>query len=167
MSDDETETTINVQGLEDLIRVMSAKAPVARIGVLGDKSARDASKGGKLNPTNAEIGAAHEFGTEKLPQRSFLRVPISEHLEKKMEEAGAFDADVLSDAIKSKTLVPYMKKIAVLGESIVQEAFDTGGFGKWPESDMTRKKNHQTLVETKQLRDSITSEVREAGGDSE
>ncbi len=54
-----------------------------------------------------------------------------------------------------------VKKVAVVAEGIVAEAFDTGGFGQWPPSDMTHKKVHQTLVETQQLRNSITSEVKE------
>jgi phage gpG-like protein len=72
------------------------------------------------------------------------------------------DKDVLNDVLKSGTFTPWLKKVAVLAEGIVADAFASGGFGKWPPSDMTHKKNHQTLVETQQLRNSITSEVVDA-----
>ena len=156
MSDEDT--TLNIRGLEQVLKALKGKQPICRVGVLGGK-ARD-SKGGNATKTNAEIGAAHEFGTEVLPQRSFLRVPISDNLDKAMENSGALDKKVLDEIIKSGSVAPWLKKIAALAEGIVLEAFATGGFGKWKPSDMTYKKNAQTLVETHQLRDSITSEVK-------
>lgn len=156
MADDET--TLEVKGLERLLKAIKARPPVARIGILGTNNMR--AGGGS---SNAEIGAAHEFGTDKLPQRSFLRVPLSENLTKKIESSGALDKDTMNEVIKTKSVVPWLKKIMALAESIVAEAFATGGFGKWPPSDMTHKTNQQTLVETTQLRDSITSEVKASG----
>lgn len=156
---DEDETTLDVRGLDALIKVTGAKSPSVRVGILGGKAARNQDNSSGVN--NAEVGSFHEFGTSELPQRSFLRVPIADHLEKEMERAGAFDEDVLSAAMKEKSLVPYMKKIAALAEEIVLQAFASGGFGKWRPSNMEHKKNAQTLVETHQLRDSITSEVKE------
>lgn len=151
--------TLEMKGLDKLIKALKAVPPQIRVGILGDKSARTTPTS-KQAPTNATIGAAHEFGTSKLRQRSFLRVPISEHLAAKMENSGALDKDVLAAVIASGTIVPWAQKIAVLAEGIVAEAFDTGGFGKWKPSDMSKKKNSQTLIETQQLRNSITSEVK-------
>ncbi len=148
-------TELKIAGLEKLLKALKGKPPVARIGILG-KSARS---DGKAN--NAVIGAAHEFGTSRLPQRSFLRIPISDNLSKALESSGAFDKDALKDVLKLGTLTPWVKKMAIVAEGIVAEAFATGGFGKWTPSDMRNKKNHQTLVETNQLRESITSEVIE------
>lgn len=156
----EDETTLVTKGLDALITALKVEPPRARVGILGDKTLRkNATKGAAAN--NATIGAAHEFGTSKLPQRSFLRVPITDNLAKKMESSGALDKDVLAEVIREKSLLSWMKKVAVLAEGIVLEAFDTGGFGKWKPSDMTKKKLQQTLVETQQLRNSITSEVKE------
>ena len=50
--------------------------------------------------------------------------------------------------------------MGAVGESIVQDAFSTGGFGKWKPSRMENKQTKQTLVETQQLRNSITSDVK-------
>lgn len=109
--------------------------------------------------TNAEIGRAHEFGTEHLPERSFLRMPLWTYMRKKMEKADLFSEDFQKNLIKDKSFVPVAKKLGVMAEELVLEAFDTGGFGNWKPSNMDNKKNHQTLVETQQLRDSITNVV--------
>lgn len=151
--------TINVKGLDQLLKALKGRPPVARVGILG-ADPRTANSHGKA-PSNAEIGAAHEFGTTVLPQRSFLRVPLSDQLQKAMENSGALDKNAMAQVIKQGTVLPWITKIAKLAEGIVSDAFDSGGFGKWKPSDMTYKKNHQTLVETQQLRNSITSEVKE------
>lgn len=147
---------LETKGLDQLLKLLKAKPPVARVGILGEKAAW--SSGGL---SNAAIGAAHEFGTSKLPQRSFLRIPISDNLQKAMEEAGAFDENTAKEVLAAGTVVPWLKKIAIIAEGIVADAFSTGGFGKWKPSDMRRKENAQTLVESQQLRSSIASEVKE------
>lgn len=167
--------TINVKGLDQILKALKAKPPVVRVGILGEKTQRVEGKTtltfsevqnlkkprrGADVPTNAEIGASHEFGTSKLPQRSFLRMPLADRLQKEMESAGALDEKVLKEVIRSGSVVPWLKKIAVLAEGIVLGAFDSGGYGKWKPSDMRYKTVHQTLVETQQLRNSITSEVK-------
>ena len=164
--------------LQGLIKVLKANMSRARVGILGgQKNARDANRapksGQKINAsksstftgkvsftTNASIGALHEFGSSTLPQRSFLRVPISTRLKKELEKSGAFNPDQLAKVLKEKSVIPWLKKIAVIGEKIVSDAFDTGGFGAWKPSNMSRKQVKQTLVETQQLRNSITSEVK-------
>ncbi len=154
MSDDGV--TLNTNGLDKLLKALGGKQPVARVGILGDGSARTS---GSLS--NAEVGAAHEFGTSRLPQRSFLRIPISENMQKYLDDSGALDKAVMLQVIKEGTVLPWLKKVAVLAETIVHDAFDSAGFGKWQPSNMAAKSNHQTLIETGQLRNSITSEVKE------
>lgn len=157
MSDDDT--TVNTKGLEQLLKALKgSKQPVGRVGILGSSGHRSDSNSG---PSNAEIGAWHEFGTSKLPVRSFLRLPISSLLGKRMQASGALDKEVLAEVIRQGSVLPWLKKITILAEGIVLDAFDTGGFGTWKPSDMRYKTNHQTLIETRQLRDSITSEVKE------
>ena len=154
--------SLNTKGLDKLLKALG-RLPRARVGVLGDKAVRGASEhdGEKKEsgPTNAEIGAAHEYGTSTLPQRSFLRVPISDNLSKALDNAGLMDKDAVKKVLAEGSVVPWLKKIAIVAEDIVLQAFDNGGFGKWKPSNMKNKTNHQTLVETQQLRNSITSEV--------
>lgn len=137
--------------LDKLARVFK-QDPKIHIGILGDGKRTD----GQL--TNAEIGYKHEMGVDG-PQRSFLRMPLTAKLGQELATS-----DVLSDASLKElatvgSMLPLCQKIGIMGEAVIADAFDTGGFGEWPESDMRLKKNHQTLVETQQLRNSITSEV--------
>ena len=140
-------------GMQDLIDAMSGELPKAKVGILGDNTNREETL------SNADVGIKHEFGTETLPIRSFLRVPLTDNMQKYLNKSGAFDEEALKKVIEENSLFPWLKKIAIIGETIVIDGFDSGGFGKWPPSDMTKIKVHQTLVETQQLRDSITSEV--------
>lgn len=141
-------------GLEDLAKFLKENQKSIKVGIIGNSSARE----GGL--TNAEIGLYHEFGTEKLRMRSFLRYPLANELPKKIEILGVFESDEFEQALKGEGTSKFIKKLAGLAESTVLEAFDTGGFGMWEESNMENKENHQTLVESKQLRDSITSEIK-------
>ncbi len=148
-------TSVNTDALKSIIKALKGKKPKARVGILGTTTRRDGN-------SNAFIGACHEFGTSTIPQRSFLRMPISEKLPGALEASGAFSEQSINEIIQSGSLVPWVQKIAILGERIVLDAFHTSGFGRWaplkPET-MERKRVKQILVETQQLRNSITSEV--------
>lgn len=156
MSDEDT--TVNVKGLEQMIKALKARPPTARVGILGDTNARS-GKG----TSNATVGAAHEFGTTKLPQRSFLRVPISERLQKEMESSNALSKETLDLVVKTGSVLPWLKGVTILAEKIVNDAFDSGGFGKWQgwKNPSYENNSGMLLVDTQQLRNSITSEVRE------
>ena len=151
-----------IDGLEKILKALRKKPPVCRVGILGD-STRKPKEGEKKTSDNATIGAAHEFGTEHIPQRSFLRMPIAKGLNKEMEKSNLFDKDVLKEVIRTGSLVPWMEKAATCAEACVQDAFDQGGPG-WPQWKDPNYSNNagQLLVDTKQLRESITSEVKES-----
>lgn len=128
---------------------------MARVGILGGANARNDGT------TNAQVGAAHEFGTTKLPMRSFLRVPLTEHLEKRMESSGAIDADILSHVIKEGSVLPWLTKVAHLAVDVVLGAFDSGGYGKWKGWAPGYSNNTgMILVDSQQLRNSITMEIK-------
>lgn len=150
-----SDVELNIKGLDKLLKALKGKQPKLRVGILGD-----VGRAGP-GPSNATIGAAHEFGTSSLPVRSFLRLPISTMLGKELESSGALDKSSVDAVIKAGSVVPWLTKIGIVAEGIVSDAFDSGGFGTWVPSDMRYKTNHQTLVETHQLRDSITSDVQE------
>lgn len=154
MSDEDT-FVLNTKGLDQIVKSLKGKLPYIQIGIMGDKNARS---GGRK--TNAEIGAKHEFGRGGMPVRSFLRVPLSDNLGKYLEQSNAFDRDAMARVIKTGTILPWLTKVAVVAENVVADGFASGGFGKWPPSDMKRKKVHMTLVETQQLRNSISSRIK-------
>lgn len=147
----------NIKGLESLLKAFKGEIPSARIGILGSKNIRS-----KNNSTNATIGAAHEFGTDKLPIRSFLRVPLNDHLQAEIEGSGALGKTEMAEVLRSGSIKIWMEKIAAIAENIVSEAFATGGYGKWPAWKTPGYENNtgQILVDTQQLRNSITSEVK-------
>ncbi|HGJ5885671.1 hypothetical protein [Arsenophonus nasoniae] len=112
-----------------------------------------------------EVATIHEFGTEEIPPRSFLRVPIRDHqkaiIEKAVKEKYRF---FISGEISAKAFLDYVGELAV-GWSI--EAFDTQGFGSWPdhaESTKAQLKRKgvieaRLLQDTGALKKSITYQV--------
>jgi phage gpG-like protein len=148
---------MTTRALDTLVKALKKKPPSIRVGILGKGARTGGAAGG---PTNAQVGAWHEFGTTTLPVRSFLRVPLADNLDARLKSAGAFDRAVLNRVIASGSIRPWCEQVAIVAEAIVLEGFDTGGYGKWRPSDMTYKHNAQTLVETGQLRNSISSDVK-------
>lgn len=155
-------TTLSTTGLDKLLKVLKAPAGICRVGILGEKTTRFDDDKSKSGLSNATIGAMHEFGTEHLPQRSFLRVPIADKLSKALDESGLLNEGSFKIVLKEGTSKTWLKQIAIVAEGIVAEAFDSNGFGKWPAWKTPGYENNtgDILVDTQQLRNSITSEVR-------
>lgn len=155
--------TIQLDGLEKLAKAFKT-LPEGRIGILQDSP--HGQKGtGKKTPTVGEVGAAHEFGAPArgLPMRSFLRIPLTENLNKYVKKDGLINKADLEEVVKKGSAIPWLKKVMVSAENVVQDAFDSKGFGKWKPWKNPNYENNtgQILVDTQQLRDSITSEVQE------
>lgn len=171
------ETTLNTKGLDQIAKALTKNLSRVRVGILGGKNTRNstpvggrsfnATKGsppkGQLSAVNnASLGAIHEFGGPKMPMRSFLRIPIADNLQKYMDKSGAFTQEALKEVLNTGNMTPWLEKIGIIAEGIVADAFDTGGFGKWPAWKTKGYQNNtgQILVDTQQLRNSITSEVK-------
>lgn len=174
---------IEVSGLKDvqagitsLLKGLQGNA-YAKVGVLSGKASRD---DGAI--TNTEIAVKHEFGSmsEKIPARSFLRMPIefkSEEIFKRLSDIKKSEIKRLSgktiinknSEIPKSLLVNLVTKLGLLAEEAIQGAFDTGGFGQWrqlsPITVFLRKRGKNgkpstsILVDTAQLRRSVTSVV--------
>ena len=59
-------------------------------------------------------------------------------------------------------LLKHLKKGGIAGENLIDEAFDTGGFGTWPpisQNTAKKKGNDKILIETDQLHKSRVSKV--------
>jgi phage gpG-like protein len=115
--------------------------------------------------TVAEIGAIHEYGVPEsgIPVRSFLRVPLIKNTKKIFNQ---IENDLKVSKIKPKKA---LGRLGANGRSVVLEAFNTQGGGTWkklkPATIKARKKGRGTgtdkpLIDTEQLRKSITWEVR-------
>ena len=127
------------------------------VGVLGGFAERSEGDG----PNNAEIGAAHEFGviSKNLPARSFLRMPVIQEMPDALEKT---DKNLWAKLIINGGL---RKALALLGAyalDVIHLAFETGGFGAWQKlkaATIRRKGSSAILIDTAQLRQSITAEI--------
>lgn len=168
------------------LRADLAKAAGARVqvGVIGGENQRFDEKGHETLG-NADIGLIHEFGvigrlvkhksrgqerlarkeegredkTVNMPERSFLRLPLIKRLPAEIYKAGA---GFWRKLILQKGVVAALKALGIQGEATVQDAFQTGGFGHWPKLTaytIKKKKSDSILIDTAQLRQSVTSRV--------
>jgi phage gpG-like protein len=154
---------INVKGLDALIRVLQkVQSASVRVGVLGPSNQRSAVAGETKTPGNAEIGAIHEFGTATIPERSFLRMPVTKYLGKKLEELGPDTGEALAvKCLKQESLRPFMEIVGITAVGVINEAFASGGFGEWaPHSPGYENNTGMLLVDTTQLRNAVTYEVK-------
>lgn len=161
----------------------SARSARVRVGVLGNKAERRQLDNlgheawDKENFNNPTLGFWHEFGikTKNLPARSFLRLPLMTELPKHIATIGrAF----WRNFILKRDVPTALKALGVEGENTVQRAFETQGFGAWPqwsagyasfrralEKRRRAKNTHgkitggSLLILSGQLRRSITSRV--------
>lgn len=145
--------TGDFSALEKLIEELEAGYYVD-IGILGGERTEDEEI------TIAGIGAVHEFGRldGTIPERSFIRMPLEKmgpriaenvepHLEEKLAEG---DIKVL------------FKIIGIAGEEQIQAAFESRGFGLWPdiqEKTKERKGSSAVLIDDGTMRKAITSRV--------
>lgn len=139
--------------------------PSVKVGILGDNIARQE---GELN--NAEIGFVNEFGKmtgyPKIPARSFIRMPLKTRLNDKIREKKSLSGVELEKAMAEGKTEDFSKKVGIVAEEVIQEAFSTNGFGEWaPNAPMTveLKKSSSPLIDTGQLRRSISSKVIKNG----
>ena len=149
---------LNVGELRSLARdIKKTRNARVRIGVMGDKTLRPDNN----DVTNADIGAVHEFGskTRNIPARSWLRMPIMLYLRPVIEgKRRGFWRSSLS----TKGMISTLKKLGIVAENVIQSAFETGGFGHWQDlkpSTIRAKGSSAILIDTAQLRKSVTSKV--------
>lgn len=147
------EVTLDIRGLERIKKEV-LKNYVVKVGILGSNDNRDGEN------SNATIGLKHEFGSasDNVPERSFLRAPLREKMPEELKGIGQDYFDSLTE----DNIENFFEKLGIKAEEIIQNAFDTRGFGKWAalSNKTVKKKGFDTvLVETTQLRNSIMSEV--------
>lgn len=152
--------------LDKLIRLFRDSNVSTKIGILENtaRHERNAGDSGAVSTAgNADIGAIHEFGGwsngARIPRRSFLRMPLETQFQKFLKSSD-ITGETLKRAIKAGNLDPVANKLARAAKDCVLAAFDTGGFGTWPEHSPNYKSESGKLLEdTQQLRNSIDSKV--------
>ena len=158
------------QGLKQLQRKLEEldKRHV-KVGLLSSTAQRVPTKSDRI-AHNPSLGAIHEFGLTfsmpgtgqviTIPQRSFIRMPLTQHLGDTVNQNDTNWIELLMGRGPYRVL----ERLGTLGRNTIQTAFDTKGWGQWPDlSKFTiwKKKRNKTrvLIETQQLRQAITSQV--------
>jgi hypothetical protein len=150
---------------------------ITEVGVLGNKTSRSTAgavmkAGGHkktkqpADMTNAEIGLVHEKGSlsRNIPRRSFLLMPLIQKGPALMRVRHTLWNKFLAGDQSKGSLRAAYRDLGIFAENIVQKAFASGGFGKWPKlapQTIRRKKSSGILIDTAQLRRSIDSRVVE------
>lgn len=135
-----------------------------KLGILGQKADRSAGDEDE-EVTNAELGFIHEFGSVKknIPIRSWLRMPIIAKTKDIIKAIAKQKKKIEKDAAEGNNPEELYKFLGVAGEEAVQEAFDTGGFGKWEDKKPTKANEGKMspLIITGEMRRSVSSSVEE------
>ena len=132
-----------------------AKDPnsVAYIGFFEDGTPRTAG-----DITNAELAAIHEYGTDKIPERSFMRSTF-DRMRPKYE---AIVAKLSGEVVDGKmTLAKLLDLVGLKIENDIRRAVKTGPGIPPPNAPSTvkRKKSSRPLVDTAQMINALTHDV--------
>lgn len=156
----------NFKKMKTLLGYLANGLPKVKVGIIGGKAQvkRAAGKGEFL--TNAQIGFIQEFGrlqgTPKIPARSFLITPLRLYLDEFVKANKKITKEAFEKAVRSGNADKFAKRIGLIAEQVIQVGFETQGFGNWaPNAPATvaRKGSDSPLIDTGELRRSISSEV--------
>ena len=169
---------IDLKGLQELQKNM-AERYYTKVGILAGKASQLHAGG---NQTMVEIGLQHEFGVMKsrsfvykgekvtvkgVPARSFLRMPL-DLKGKEVVKNFVADKEKIKKIIITEGMKPLSDKLGILAEGVIQEAFETAGFGQWERNInkhyIALKGSDQPLIDTGALRRSITYKVIKQNG---
>lgn len=104
-----------------------------------------------------QVGAIHEFGMGRNPERSFLRVPFSQN----EKIINAFINKQFSLIFNGEAdTVQSLNKIGILARNISVDAFTNNDWKENSPATIERKGSSRPLIDTGNLRQSITWVVR-------
>lgn len=109
--------------------------------------------------TNADLAMIHEFGSpaHNIPERSFLRKPLINNAEAVANLAKNAIGKFIAGEISLETALGYVGEEA---KGISKEAVTNGISPALKPATIKRKKSSKPLIDTGQLLNSITYEVR-------
>lgn len=132
-----------------------------KMGYTGTNATHAPAQGEAL--TNPELAAKHEYGIG-VPRRSMLRMPFHLHGDKVLKNAQADARMQLGQMRKNPrgTAKKILARVGIAGENLVQEAFETRGFGSWKPNaaeTVALKGSDSPLIDTAQMRRAVDSRV--------
>lgn len=144
---------------KQLSNMEKAKTLSVKVGLPAGESATSkayTNDGATPAPTVLQVGVWHEYGTEHVPMRSFLRGPLN---------AKSADMDrVLQTQFnlvleKGMDVEKALGRVGLAARNISVGAFRTRGYGVWADIDQATKDakgSSGILIDTGLLRSSIT-----------
>ena len=136
-----------------------AKNAVVKVGLPESSTATSKAykpDGDKTAPTVLEVGIWHEYGTQFVPMRSFLRAPF---IEKQSDLKKVIDGQFKLVLEKGLDVEVALGRVGLMARNISVGAFKTQGYGQWPDiqqSTKDAKGSSGILIDTGLLRNSIT-----------
>lgn len=159
-----TDADRGARALAESLRALG-KARV-RVGVLADAPKKTGTRTGKRGrqiqqaATLAEVAAAHEFGTDKIPQRSFIRATVDLKAAVIAAEQEKLAAQVAEGKITPEVA---MERLGAAVQGMVQTRIAEGIGPALKPATVARKGSDKPLVDTGQLRSSVTYQVLQGG----
>ena len=144
------------QSKKQIKAMKEMKKKFVAVGVLANEATGRAYKGGA---NVLQVAAANEFGTTTNPQRSFLVMPQ----ELKATEIRKFIGIQLGKVLEGRQVEKALGLIGTFVVNVSVDAFDTGGFGKWPalsDETIAAEGSSAILINDGSLKNSVTYEVR-------
>jgi hypothetical protein len=130
-------------------RLFELQDAFVKAGIVGEQATAEHG-----DATNAEIGAAHEFGTATIPQRSFIRQAFRAH---KAEFQALAARLVRAVIMKTATVQQVLELLGAWAAGAIKATITSdGSFAPLAQSTIARKKSSKPLIDTGQLIGSIT-----------
>ena len=154
-------------GPVDLAKRLDAmKRLKVRVGVLADAPKKEGTRTGKRGrqiqqaATLAQVAAAHEFGTDKIPQRSFIRATVDLKASEIRAQQESLAAQVIAGKITPEVA---MERLGIFTQGLIQARIAEGIDPPLKPATVARKGSSKQLVDSGQLRSSITYQITEGG----
>lgn len=144
---------------KQLSNMEKAKTLSVKVGLPAGESATSKAytdDGATPAPTVLQVGVWHEYGTEHIPMRSFLRGPLnakSADMDKVLQTQFNLVLEKGMDVEKA------LGRVGLAARNISVGAFRTRGYGVWADIDQATKDakgSSGILIDTGLLRSSIT-----------
>jgi len=151
---------LGMKALSRFMHQLSVHRPSVAVGILGDKAA--AAHRGTAAATVVEIGAAHEFGAG-VPERSFLRRTVDAERTKYLRHMTNGLRRETGEVARSGTVPGQsvtLKRLGLMVEGDIKKLIAQGIDPALKPETIKRKGSSKPLIDTGQLRASISSEPR-------
>lgn len=148
-----TEKDLGWDKLKDQVIKLSHPGAFCLVGVQGSQAAANYQGPGTKKLTIAEIATIHEFGTARIPERSFIRATIDQHRRAIQKRATLLGTGVLTLKFTARAALELLGMYAV---GLIQQRIANRIAPPNRPSTIARKGSSVPLIHRGQLRGSIT-----------